>query len=561
MNIALAQINPTVGALEKNAQKIIQYIQHAQSQHCDLLIFPEMAIVGYPPKDLLLKKNLIDKNLNLLHSLISHTKNITIIVGFVDKDQQQNLYNAAAVISNQKIIKTYHKVHLPNYDVFDEKRYFKPGNTSANFELFTIHNTKIGLSICEDIWIDHGPVQEQAKHGADLIINISASPFHAGKGTIRENLIRKRAKENNIPIIYANLVGAQDDLIFDGRSYFFNNQGQILAQGKTFEEDFIILPEQTIKRSQQQSTELQQKIITPTKNITKDIHDALVLGIKDYFQKNGFKKAVIGLSGGIDSALTAALAVKALGKENVMGITMPSKFSSTGSVDDSYILAKNLGIQIHTLPIKNVFDSYLTSLQPLFNNITFNVAEENIQARIRGNYLMAVSNKFGHLVLATGNKSELSVGYATLYGDMAGGLAVISDLFKTTVYEVCKYINDTANNENNNNNDNKTEKKKEIIPNSIITKEPSAELREDQKDSDSLPIYPILDPILQAYIEEEKSKEEIIAKGFDQATVERVIKMVDRNEYKRQQAALGFRITPRAFGSGRRIPITNGWQG
>ena len=351
----------------------------------------------------------------------------------------------------------------------------------------------------------------------------------------------------NIPIIYTNLVGAQDDLIFDGRSYFFNEQGQKISQGKAFEEDFIILPQKDIIFNSQQSTELQPTIITATENITKDIHDALVLGIKDYFQKNGFKKAVIGLSGGIDSALTAALAVAALGKENVLGITMPSKFSSSGSVDDSYILAKNLEIEIHTLPIKEVFNTYLNSLQPLFHNTSFNVAEENIQARIRGNYLMAISNKFGHLVLATGNKSELSVGYATLYGDMAGGLAVISDVFKTTVYELCTYINQESNHE--------------IIPNSTITKEPSAELREDQKDSDSLPIYPILDPILQSYIEEEKSKEEIIAQGFDKITVERVIKMVDRNEYKRQQAAVGFKITPRAFGSGRRIPITNGWQG
>lgn len=545
MKIALAQINPTVGALDKNTTKIIENIKHAKSHNIDLLIFPEMTIIGYPPKDLLLKKNLIDKNINLLHSLIPYTENITLIIGFVDRDQHNNLYNAAAVIRNQQIIKIYHKIHLPNYDVFDEKRYFKSGNTSTNLDIFTLHNTKIGLSICEDIWIDNGPIQEQSKRGIDLIINISASPFHAGKATIRENLLSKRAKENNIPLIYTNLVGAQDDLIFDGRSYFFNNEGQILAQGKTFEEDFIILPE---LNNQNTNYITEKKTINhPTENITKDIHDALVLGIKDYFQKNGFKKAVIGLSGGIDSALTAALAVAALGKENVMGITMPSKFSSSGSVDDSYLLAKNLDIEIHTLPIKEVFNSYLTSLTPLFTNTPFNVAEENIQARIRGNYLMAISNKFGHLVLATGNKSELSVGYATLYGDMAGGLAVISDVFKTTVYELCTYINQESN--------------REIIPNSTITKEPSAELREDQKDSDSLPIYPILDPILQSYIEEEKSKEEIIAKGFDSTTVERVIKMIDRNEYKRQQAAIGFKITPRAFGSGRRIPITNGWQG
>ena len=548
MKIALAQINPIVGNLKYNTKKILEFVERAKRENVELLIFPEMCLTGYPPKDLLLKKNFIDANQEALIKIAQECKTITIILGFVDaenksKDNSKNngetkeenkikLYNAAAVIQNQKIIHTYHKIHLPNYDVFDEKRYFDAGN---NTNLIKIHNQKIGINICEDIWIDEGPVKTQAQEGADLIVNISASPFHAGKATVRENLIAKRAKENNVPIIYTNLIGAQDDLIFDGRSYFFNKEGQILAQGKAFEEDFIILPELNCK-----------KTIESKENVIKDIHDALVLGIKDYFQKNGFKKAIIGLSGGIDSALTATIATAALGKENVVGITMPSKFSSSGSVDDSKILAQNLQITINTIPIKDIYDNYISTLNPQFQNTPFNVAEENIQARIRGNLLMAMSNKFGYLVLATGNKSELSVGYATLYGDMAGGLAVISDLFKTTVYQVCEYINQKAG--------------KEIIPQSIIAKEPSAELRDNQKDSDSLPIYSILDPILQAYVEEEKSKKEIINLGFEPATVERVIKLVDQNEYKRQQAAVGFRITPRAFGSGRRMPITNGWK-
>ncbi len=530
MKIAIAQINPTVGDIAGNCRKIVDYLSKAKAAKAELVVFPEMCVIGYPPKDLLLKKKLVAENVKALASISKHTENIAVIVGFVD-ERNHNFYNAAAVIQNTKIVKMYHKMHLPNYDVFDEKRYFKPGD---NTELVTINGTKIGLNICEDIWIDDGPVSAQSAAGAELIINISASPFHAGKASVRKELLSRRAAENKIPVVYVNTVGAQDDLIFDGRSYFFNAQGKMVAQAKAFEEDLLILPEIT------------SKPIQSSEDSTEDIYRALVLGIRDYFQKNGFSKAILGLSGGIDSALTAVLAVEALGKENVKGITMPSKFSSAGSVDDSYSLAQNLGITIHTIPIKEVFDNFITVLQPHFQGTPFNVAEENIQARVRGNLLMALSNKFGYLVLATGNKSELSVGYATLYGDMCGGLAVISDVFKTTVYDLARHINTKAG--------------REIIPIATIEKEPSAELRDNQKDSDSLPIYAILDPILKAYVEEEKSKEEIIASGFDEATVSKVTKMVDRNEYKRQQAALGLRITPRAFGSGRRMPITNGWR-
>ena len=530
MKIAVAQINPNVGDITGNYQKIVESIEKAKAQHADLVVFPEMCVPGYPPKDLLLKKNLVEENKSFINTIAAHSSNISVIVGFVDKEGD-NLYNAAAIMSDTKIIQIYHKMHLPNYDVFDEKRYFKPGEKA---DLVLINGVRIGLSICEDIWIENGPVSAQYTQGADLIINISASPFHAGKASVREELLSRRARENKVPVIYVNTVGAQDDLIFDGLSYLFNAEGKMLAKAKSFEEDFLILPKFTAPA------------IESCENVVEDVYDALVLGVRDYLCKNGFSKAILGLSGGIDSALTAAIATDALGKENVIGLTMPSSFSSIGSVDDSYILARNLGISIHTIAIKDINACFLQTLEPHFQGTTFNVAEENIQARIRGNLLMAMSNKFGYLVLATGNKSELSVGYATLYGDMCGGLAVISDVFKTMVYELSDHVNQKAG--------------KEIIPLAIIDKEPSAELRDNQKDSDSLPVYPVLDPILKAYVEDEKSKEEIMALGFEEITVSKVIKMVDRNEYKRQQAALGLRITPRAFGSGRRMPITNGWK-
>ncbi len=533
MKIALAQVNPTVGDIKGNGDKILLFLEQARKEKVNLVVFPEMCITGYPPKDLLLKKSFVIENKRCLEKIAVSCKELSAIIGFVDFDREV-MHNAAAVIEGGKIIKIYHKIHLPNYDVFDEKRYFKSGERA---EVVLLHGFKIGVNICEDIWIDNGPVHAQARQGADLIINISASPFHAGKASVREELLSRRAREMKTAVLYVNLVGAQDDLIFDGRSYLFNKEGRMLAKAKAFEEDLLLLPEMLGWEK--------TPAISSSEEVSKDIYDALVLGVRDYFHKNGFKKAILGLSGGIDSALTACLAVDALGKENVLGITMPSKFSSRGSVDDSQDLARNLGITIHTVSIKDIYQQFLETLEPHFRGTSFNVAEENVQARIRGNVLMALSNKFGYLVLATGNKSELSVGYATLYGDMCGGLAVISDVFKTTVYQLAAYVNKKAG--------------REIIPSACITKEPSAELRENQKDSDSLPLYSLLDPILKAYVEEEKSKEEIISLGFSEKIVSTVLKMVDRNEYKRQQAALGLRITPRAFGSGRRIPITNGW--
>jgi len=531
MKIAIAQINTTVGDINGNFEKIISNLTKAKNEKTDLVVFPELTLTGYPPRDLLIKKSFVKKNIEVLHQLVKLTENIAIIVGFVD-EKNGNLYNAAAFINNKKIIEIYHKMHLPNYDVFDEKRYFTSGSSPS---LIEFKDVKLGLTICEDIWIDHGPAYDLKKKGAELIINISASPFHAGKEKIRLNVVAKQAKENNISIIYCNLIGGQDDLIFDGRSYVINRKGKLVQQSKAFEEELSYVSNIEGKN------EIEFK-----ENENESIYNALVLGVKDYFRKNGFKNTVIGLSGGIDSALTAAIAVDALGKDNVRGVTMPSKFSSTGSISDSLYLAENLEIPCDVIPIKSIYTSYLKTLKTQFANTKFNVAEENIQARIRGNILMALSNKFGYLVLTTGNKSESSVGYSTLYGDMAGGLAVISDVLKTKVYELSKYINEA--------------KGKEVIPVSTITKPPSAELREDQKDSDSLPEYDILDPILKAYVEDDLGKEAIIKLGFEEAIVTRIINLVDRNEYKRQQAALGLRITSRAFGQGRRMPITNRWK-
>lgn len=532
IKIALAQINTTVGDFNYNYEKIKTYIEFAKKENADLVIFPELTITGYPPKDLLMKKSFVKKNEEIAKKLINETTDIAVILGYVD-EIKSNLYNTIAFFKNGQIIGKYHKIHLPNYDVFDEKRYFKEGDKT---EIFEFKNTKIGLTVCEDIWIKNGPVTMLKEKGAELIINISASPYHLEKESIRRNMVASQAKDNQVPLVYCNLVGGQDDLIFDGKSYVFNNKGELVKQMASFKEEIGFVTEINAMNP-----------IAPKPDFLGDIYHALVLGVKDYFRKNGFNKAYIGLSGGIDSALTAAIAVEALGKDNVVGICMPSKFSSEGSITDSYDLANNLRILCETIPINGIYESYLSALNKQFNDTEFNVAEENLQARARGNILMALSNKFGYLVLATGNKSEFSVGYSTLYGDMAGGLSVISDLFKTTVYKLCEYINRV--------------KDKIIIPENILTKAPSAELREDQKDSDSLPEYDVLDPILLAYVEHDKSLPEIVEMGFDPKVVKQIILMVDRNEYKRQQAALGLRISPRAFGQGRRMPITNRWRG
>lgn len=532
--IALAQINPTVGYLENNARKIIRNIKKAQEQGADLIVFPELSITGYPPKDLLLKPSFIRKNKEKFKEITEETKDIACIVGFVDKvdNDGDGLFNAAALVHDREVVGIQYKTHLPNYDVFDEKRYFSPAPIC---HVFNLNDIKLGINICEDIWVDGGPTEIQAKKRAELVVNISASPFHVGKIKEREELLSRRARENRVYVAYVNLVGGQDDLVFDGGSYIFNEKGELVAKCKRFQEDLVVTS---------LDGNLVEKIGPPADPL-EEIYSALVLGIRDYVRKNGFEKVVIGLSGGIDSALTAALAAEALGPKNVVGVSMPSEISSRESMEDARTLAENLGIGYKVIPISDVVNAYTKMLSEEFKDKKPDTTEENIQARIRGNVLMALSNKFGYLVLSTGNKSETAVGYTTLYGDMTGGLAAISDVPKTMVYKLAEYLNI----------------KKEIIPKNILIKEPSAELRVGQKDTDTLPPYDVLDQILNAYIEENKSKEDIIANGYDPKVVEDIIRRVDNNEYKRQQAAPGIRITPKAFGSGRRMPLTHKYEG
>jgi NAD+ synthase (glutamine-hydrolysing) len=530
MRIAIAQINPTVGDLGGNAEKIIEYIDKAREKGANLVVFPELAITGYPPKDLLLKPSFIRENREKLEEIVEKSEGIAAVVGFVDGEVE--IHNAAALIKDGKVVGVQHKTHLPNYDVFDEKRYFTPAKTCQVFE---IYGMKIGVNICEDIWVEEGPPRIQSRLGAGLIVTINASPFHAGKLKEREELIARRAKENFVPMVYCNLVGGQDDLVFDGGSYLFDREGRLIARCKRFEEDLLV-----------RDLEEEPQVI-PEEDPMEEVYRALVLGIRDYVRKNGFKKVVIGLSGGIDSSLTALLAVKALGPKNVVGVSMPSRITSQESKDDAAKVAENLGIELKMVPIARAVEAYSETLAKEFEGMEEDVTEENIQARIRGNILMALSNKFGYLVLSTGNKSEMAVGYTTLYGDMAGGLAAISDVPKTMVYQLAEYLNKKEG--------------REVIPKRVLQKEPSAELRIGQRDIDALPPYEVLDPILHAYIEENRSKEEIVAMGFDEKVVEEVVWKVDHNEYKRQQAPPGIKITTKAFGSGRRMPITNKYGG
>jgi len=529
MKIGLAQINPTVGDLEGNASKIAEYIELARGK-ADLLVFPELTITGYPPKDLLLKPSFIARNRALLQEIVERTRGIAAIIGFVD-EEEGGIYNAAAVAIEGEMVGVYRKIFLPNYDVFDEKRYFKPG---VELGVFEIEGLKIGVSVCEDIWVEKGPFQSQARSGAELLVNISASPFHAGKMRERIELLARRARETGLPLVYCNLVGGQDDLVFDGGSCVLNARGALIAMARRFREELLL----TELAGGEARLEEQEGVA--------EVYEALVLGIRDYVRKNGFRKVVIGLSGGIDSSLTAVLATRALGAESVIGVFMPSRFTSMESREDVEALAGRLGIELKVIPIDRAVKAYREMLAEEFEGLGEDVTEENIQARIRGNILMALSNKFGYLVLSTGNKSEMAVGYTTLYGDMAGGLAVLSDVPKTMVYQLAKYVNSTGG---------------EPIPGRVLVKEPSAELRENQRDAEDLPPYEILDPILQAYIEENKSMDEIVALGFEREVVEEVIGRVDRNEHKRKQAPLGIKVTSKAFGSGRRMPITNRYRG
>jgi NAD+ synthase (glutamine-hydrolysing) len=526
LKVALAQINPAVGDLDGNARKIIECIEGAREKGADIVIFSELVVTGYPPKDLLLKPSFVEKNREKFNEIAKETDGIAAVFGFVD-EVGGKLFNAAALAQDGEVVGVAHKMNLQNYDVFDEKRYFCEAGESFVFE---VKGAKVGINICEDIWADDGPTSVQAKKGANLVVNISASPFHVGKIKEREEMLSKRAKENGVTVVYLNLVGGQDDLVFDGGSSVFNERGELVAEAKRFEGGLVVV-----------DLGGSNEAASPSLGRLDEIYHALVLGIRDYVKKNGFERVVIGLSGGIDSALTAALAARALGPKNVVGVFMPSEISSKESAQDAQTLAHNLEIEYKVIPIDGAVSAYKKMLKDEFKGTKDDITEENIQARIRGNVLMALSNKFGYLVLSTGNKSETAVGYSTLYGDMAGGLAAISDVPKTTVFELAEYI--------------------KVIPRNIIIKEPSAELRVGQKDTDSLPPYDILDPIIHAYIEENKSIEEIISDGNDKKTVESVIRMIDRNEYKRQQAAPGIRITPKALGFGRRMPITNKYDG
>ncbi len=536
----------------------------------DLLVFPEMAVTGYPPEDLLFMPKFIEANLKAINKIAKATSSITALVGFVSKNG--DIFNAAALLHNGKLIHTYCKTFLPNYGVFDEDRYFQPGK--ENF-IFTLNSTPIGPSICEDLWYPGDPIRTQAlSGGAELIVNVSSSPYHAGKVQFREKMISTRASDNVAIVAYCNLVGGQDELVFDGGSLIFDQTGNLIARGKQFEEDLVVadldmeavfrmrLHDPRIRReklaeeekelmkidlpgqrsSAKKKPALSKRSVRPLDRLA-EIYAALILGTGDYIRKNGFQKVLIGLSGGIDSALTAAITVDALGKKGVMGIAMPSQYSSKESIEDARILAKNLGIQFLIIPITEVFQAYLKTLSPSFKGAKPNVTEENVQARIRGNILMALSNKFGWLVLTTGNKSEVSVGYCTLYGDMAGGYAVLKDVLKTSVYELAKFRNKKEG--------------RDLIPRRVLMKPPSAELRPNQKDEDSLPPYPILDPILKAYVEEDKGLEEIAKMGFKESMIKEVINMVDHNEYKRRQSPLGVKITHRALGKDRRLPVTN----
>ena len=570
MRVGIAQINSTVGDLSGNTKKIMESIDQAKSLGVDLLTFPELAITGYPPEDLLLKPQFIKQNRESLDKIIEHSSGIAVVVGFVDSDG--DIYNAAAVLYNKKLVGVYHKFYLPNYGVFDENRYFQAG---VGCPVFIIYGIGMGVTICEDMWYEAGPAIVQAYAGARVLINISASPYHAGKELSRERMLATRASDSMAIVIHNNLVGGQDELVFDGNSLIINEKGEVIARGKQFEEDFLVvdLDVESVFRSQlhdprrrKETPWVKEKLGQATKievsseypaiarpplpprqvdrlDEPAEIYQALVLGTRDYVRKNGFEKVVIGLSGGVDSSLVAAIATDALGAENVIGVSMPSRYSSPGSRSDAEALAGNLGIEFKVIPIEGAFSSYLETLAEPFKGTQPDSTEENIQARIRGNILFALSNKFGWLVLACSNKSETATGYTTLYGDMAAGFIPLKDVPKTMVYKLAQYRNQRDG--------------KKTIPAGVLTKAPSAELRPDQKDTDTLPPYDILDPILKAYVEDDLAIDQIVAMGFDRDTVIRVARLVDRSEYKRRQAAPGIKITPRDFGRDRRLPITN----
>ena len=573
--LAMAQMNATVGDFDGNSERIITSIHEARALGADLIAFPELALPGYPPEDLLLKPQFIRENRERLGLIAAECRDIAAVVGYIDADA--DIYNAAALIHDGEIVGSYRKMYLPNYGVFDEDRYFAAGSECP---VYTVNGSPVGVNICEDIWYATGPAVVQRAAGAELIVNINGSPFHAGKRAFREKMLATRASDNGLFVAYVNLVGGQDELVFDGASIIFGPDGEIVARASQFEEQLLIadLEVEAVFRSRLRDPRTRKERATdlahigkpvqiavsdyaentanpaiPYNNLrtcdaqpldeTAEVYAALTLGTRDYVRKCGFGKVLIALSGGIDSTLVAAVAADALGSDNVVGITMPSRYSSEGSVLDAMALADNLGIELWTLPIEDAFSAYLDTLAPKFKGTEAGVAEENMQSRIRGNLIMAVSNKFNWLVLTTGNKSEMATGYATIYGDMAGGYAVIKDVPKQLVYELCRYRNTIGD--------------APVIPQSVIDKPPSAELRPDQKDEDSLPPYSVLDPILKAYVEDDYAFDDIVAMGYDPDIVKHIITLVDRNEYKRRQSPPGIKITPRNFGRDRRMPIAN----
>ena len=569
IRIALAQINVTVGDLEGNQAKIADFLAQSKRQGADVVVFPELALTGYPPEDLLFKPTFIEKTQAALKKLASHSNGVTAMIGFVDRDRQDHPYNAAAVVSGKRMVACYHKMVLPNYGVFDEKRYFTPGKQPMVLGL--VGGPRIGLSICEDIWVDEGPCRVEAASGAGILVNLSASPYHAGKLRERERLLIRRALEYKSWVCYVNLVGGQDELVFDGGSLVVNPLGRIAFRAPQFAEGLFLIeipvsphphPLPSGEREKGEGyrtvstigipwkpTRSKGKVSrsTPALKPDQEIFEALVLGTRDYCTKNRFSHVVLGLSGGIDSALTAAIAVAALGKEKVTAVSMPSRYSSEGTQNDARTVAQALGVQFLEIPIESVFQAFLKTVAPLFGDRPADVTEENLQARIRGVLLMALSNKFHWLVLSTGNKSELSTGYCTLYGDMVGGFAVIKDVPKTWVYRLSRTANRYF--------------KRTVIPRSVFTRPPTAELKPDQKDQDTLPPYERLDRIVKAYVEEDRSAFEIRkATRIPKPEVDRVLKMIDANEYKRRQAPIGIKITPRALGKDRRMPITNRYQ-
>jgi NAD+ synthase (glutamine-hydrolysing) len=582
--IALAQMNATVGDLWGNVRRIVGFLRAARKVRADLVAFPELAITGYPPEDLLLKPSFLEENRRAIEEVVRECRGVAAVVGYVAQGGlpeskggqpgvvpagRHELYNAAAVISDRRLVTTYAKCYLPNYGVFDESRYFHPGR---RVPVLVINGTAFGVNICEDIWIPEGPTRAQAAAGAEVIVNINASPFHMGKSRFREQMLATRARDHGVIVTYTNLVGGQDELVFDGNSLILDQTGEVILRGKAFDEHLLVadLNVEAVARARLSGGRKKwgggavgravDRLVVSSKyaptarprlvpedraplSPLEEVYRALVLGVRDYVGKNGFRQVVIGLSGGIDSALTAVVAVDALGPDNVVGVFMPSPYTSKESREDVTELARRLGIQVRTVPITRTFKSYLRDLAPTFKGRRPDTTEENLQARIRGNLLMALSNKFGYLVLTTGNKSEMSVGYATLYGDMAGGFAVIKDVPKTMVYELARLRNQSG--------------AEPAIPKRLFERPPTAELKPNQKDEDTLPPYAVLDPILKAYVEEDRAPEEIVAMGFAPETVARVIAMVDHSEYKRRQAPIGIKITHRALGKDRRMPVTN----